>query len=872
MKKHTLKTRHALLLSLLSLTTCFAMLLGSTFAWFTDSVTSGVNRIVSGNLDVELLHTNAKGENETVVNTMEKLFKKDINGHDLLWEPEVISFEKFTVNNLGTLALKYQMTLNNVGYNTLEGNSLLDVIKVAIAADAPADRAAAQALFADGQTYYSLNELVNSPITLSSANDGKLAAANANSTDDTEEFALVLYWPQSASDNNWNVQNGKVTSDGNPLYIDLGITLVATQDTVEADSFDKYYDDNATQPADSYATQRVSYSQTLTAASNPQTVVAEQPTTLSAAATPASSSGNTTVTFETGALTANQDAVLTVKTKNVLAANTENGTFTFESGESQTENSAVASIDLTLKVGDNTVETFSGKNATVNTYITKGLTSVLVKYKTDSSNDAAFKSGVPAAEVNTDTPATVLGTANYNPSTGYLSFVTNHFSEYVVYDNVVAYNATSDKVYANLQTAINEAKSGAEIVLLKDVTTTDPLTMGGKATYTATITKSLTLDGNGHRITATTDRVVGIKGESADKSIDVTLKNVTLKASSNSNAMCIFTSNYVNSLSLDGVIADDTAATTGYVQAMTIAGSDTTSVRSISIKNSKILNQPDKYYAIIMYAPVNLAVENSEIQGWANLYFKNGSDGSTVNINGGSLTSVGVSASTNDFGLISFESGENKVNITNTDISVSTTATDSYQSLVMFSEWHGPNTGNTVSITGGSVTLSGEHAVPYLENGTENKLTISNSQINMNGEVKTNYSYTSPEPEGREVDLFTSQSNGVQILPVYVGYYTLSDLLSNACPDGFWIEFKQDVTLEGEHQITAANGATFGIVFGDYSLTLAEGAKLVLPTNATIKTDKRVADLFSAPDDYTVTETVLEGGGYTYTVTESSST
>ena len=56
MKNVTFKTRHALVLSCISLMTCFAMLLGTTFAWFTDSVTSGVNRIVSGNLDVELYH------------------------------------------------------------------------------------------------------------------------------------------------------------------------------------------------------------------------------------------------------------------------------------------------------------------------------------------------------------------------------------------------------------------------------------------------------------------------------------------------------------------------------------------------------------------------------------------------------------------------------------------------------------------------------------------------------------------------------------------------------------------------------------------------------------------------------------------------
>lgn len=47
-------TKKALLLSVLSMMLCLSMLVGSTFAWFTDSVTSGVNKIVAGNLDVEM--------------------------------------------------------------------------------------------------------------------------------------------------------------------------------------------------------------------------------------------------------------------------------------------------------------------------------------------------------------------------------------------------------------------------------------------------------------------------------------------------------------------------------------------------------------------------------------------------------------------------------------------------------------------------------------------------------------------------------------------------------------------------------------------------------------------------------------------------
>ena len=51
-------TKRAFLASVMALLLCFTMLLGTTFAWFTDSVSNGVNKIVSGNLDVELYHMN----------------------------------------------------------------------------------------------------------------------------------------------------------------------------------------------------------------------------------------------------------------------------------------------------------------------------------------------------------------------------------------------------------------------------------------------------------------------------------------------------------------------------------------------------------------------------------------------------------------------------------------------------------------------------------------------------------------------------------------------------------------------------------------------------------------------------------------------
>ena len=81
-------TKRALLTSALAILMCVAMLIGTTFAWFTDTASTAVNKIQSGKLDVDLQMLNsdgswvsAKGE------TLE--FKKAANaeGEKVLWEP-----------------------------------------------------------------------------------------------------------------------------------------------------------------------------------------------------------------------------------------------------------------------------------------------------------------------------------------------------------------------------------------------------------------------------------------------------------------------------------------------------------------------------------------------------------------------------------------------------------------------------------------------------------------------------------------------------------------------------------------------------------------------------------------------------------------
>ena len=50
-------TKRALLGSVMAMVLCLAMLVGATFAWFTDTASTGVNKIQAGNLDVQLMYS-----------------------------------------------------------------------------------------------------------------------------------------------------------------------------------------------------------------------------------------------------------------------------------------------------------------------------------------------------------------------------------------------------------------------------------------------------------------------------------------------------------------------------------------------------------------------------------------------------------------------------------------------------------------------------------------------------------------------------------------------------------------------------------------------------------------------------------------------
>ena len=208
-------TKRALLTSVLAIVACVAMLIGSTFAWFTDTAGTGVNKIQAGNLKVDIV-----GENSDT--HVEKLnFVKAAGaeeGEQLLWEPGCRYLtEGFRIANKGNLALKWkaQINMDNIVDGKVEsstiakdGKSLLDVIDFYVVTSTDEN---AEAIAIEDFT-------------------GHLKKGKKSS-----EVYYIKGVMQTTAGNDYQ----DLTLDG------ITITVYATQDTVESDSFDDQYDKNA---------------------------------------------------------------------------------------------------------------------------------------------------------------------------------------------------------------------------------------------------------------------------------------------------------------------------------------------------------------------------------------------------------------------------------------------------------------------------------------------------------------------------------------------------------------------------------------------------------------------------------------------------
>ena len=192
-------TKRALLGSVMAMVLCLAMLVGATFAWFTDTTSTGVNKIQAGNLDVALEMKD--GDNWVSAEGKTLTFKtKDNRAADqILWEPGcTYELPQLRVVNKGNLALKYKIQITGI-----QGDA-------------------------------KLNEVIDWTINDAAIDltEGHLTAGQQG-----DAFTIKGHMQDTAGNDYQNL-----TIDG------IGINVVATQDTVESDSFHNQYDADAEYP------------------------------------------------------------------------------------------------------------------------------------------------------------------------------------------------------------------------------------------------------------------------------------------------------------------------------------------------------------------------------------------------------------------------------------------------------------------------------------------------------------------------------------------------------------------------------------------------------------------------------------------------
>jgi len=199
-------TKHALLTSVMALVMCVVMLVGTTFAWFTDTASTGVNKIVAGNLKVDIIGANS----DSHIGTLNFTKAAGAEGEELLWEPGCRYLtEGFRIANKGNLALKWKAQVNKGATAANAGNfDLLDVID-----------------------FYLVTKAANGAETETALDE---FTGNLKKTETSDVYYIKGVMKTTAGNDYQNL-----TLEG------ITITVYATQDTVENDSFGNQYDKDA---------------------------------------------------------------------------------------------------------------------------------------------------------------------------------------------------------------------------------------------------------------------------------------------------------------------------------------------------------------------------------------------------------------------------------------------------------------------------------------------------------------------------------------------------------------------------------------------------------------------------------------------------
>ncbi len=216
-------TKRALFSSAVALVICFSMLLGTTYAWFTDTVTSANNRIVSGTLEIDLLMDTGAGYT-SIAEGSGNIF--DIgttanNSNKTLWEPGKTQVAYLAIENKGSLDIKYQVNLNTY----LPAGQTVDMSKAmlySITPDAEYGEVTAWNPAAAQEVHLGMNAGIVTNVALEAGT--------------THYFALSIHMKEEAG------------NEYQDKEIDFDLTVLASQLASEEDSFDHLYDELATYP------------------------------------------------------------------------------------------------------------------------------------------------------------------------------------------------------------------------------------------------------------------------------------------------------------------------------------------------------------------------------------------------------------------------------------------------------------------------------------------------------------------------------------------------------------------------------------------------------------------------------------------------
>jgi len=512
------KTKKALLTSVFALILSVAMLAGSTMAWFTDTASSTGNRIVAGNLDVDLLMY--KGDKyESISGTTGDIFNEAANAtnsNKTLWEPGKTQIVFLAVQNKSNLALKYSAVIDVVD------NGLVGSLEYAWLGGI------------DYSTYVtnkanltSWNQIKSYATSLgSAAGTGDIAKGRTTITtgvldeiingenNECDYVALAVHMKETAG----NEYQGK------DVVIDVNI--VATQKDAEEDAFGSEYDQNSTLPAVperlggygiSGGIRKSSTAGQVTVTTSGATSVGDETEKVEIQVETHEDTSTSTTSQTIGGATVPAPAAIDVMDKVFADSTTFKEVIITEDQSKDTDDVLVLTMNVeTIEAKPASIKLDISMDATAVRTVTvkeEGKTDVVTEQKKETSVteliqpvtvELELATGLENVEVThthgTDAPVAmqsvgtlaglVDGTFHYDKTTGVLTLMTKKFSEFEITYVAPEVCRIGTTPYSSLEDAVDAYQTGDVIVLTKDITA-------------ATIVKDVTVISNGQSLIAT---------------------------------------------------------------------------------------------------------------------------------------------------------------------------------------------------------------------------------------------------------------------------------------------------------------------------------------------------------------------------------